>query len=119
MVTTLGIKRITHIYTYADVLHCEPIEKVADDIITEYQFVKGRFDNVKDCLYTVPDTWTIGKVYARLIEDVSDEHNIIEKFYEVYTSWIDDALSNYHAATYYQQREYIAESFLERSPIDI
>ena len=38
-------------------------------------------DNVAACRYTVPDYWTIGEVYERLIEDVTgededDEHQI-------------------------------------------
>ena len=30
-------------------------------------------DNVAACRYTVPDYWTIGEVYERLIEDVTGE----------------------------------------------
>lgn len=67
----------------------------------------------------MPDVWTIGKVYARLIEDVSMGTGIIDTLWEVYTSWMDDGLSDYNAATYYQQREYLAESFLAGDLIDI
>ena len=28
--------------------------------------------------YVVPDVWTIGKVYARLIEDVSEQEDVVE-----------------------------------------
>ena len=34
VVRALGEKAIARIYAYADVFHCEPIEKTADDFIT-------------------------------------------------------------------------------------
>lgn len=49
-------------------------------------------DNVAVCRYTVPDYWTIGEVYERLIEDVTgedeDDEHLIDHLMEVYTSWI-------------------------------
>lgn len=49
-------------------------------------------DNVAACRYTVPDYWTIGEVYERLIEDVTgedeDDEHLIDHLMEVYTSWI-------------------------------
>lgn len=57
-------------------MHCEPIEKVADDFITMCNIQEGNFDNVSACKYEVPDYWTIG---------------------EVYHSWIDDVISNYNS----------------------
>ena len=40
------------------------------------------------CRYQVPDYWTIGEVYERLIEDVSGdrEESLVERLIEVYTS---------------------------------
>ena len=78
VVAAMGQSEIERVYQYADVLHCEPLEKVAEDTIEDCKLQPGNFDNVKDCRYTVPDVWTIGKVYARLIEDLSEEDNIIE-----------------------------------------
>ena len=65
----LGRKHIHRIYEHADVFHCEPIEKVAEELIEECNIPKGSFDNVGACRYTVPDYWDIGEVYERLIED--------------------------------------------------
>ena len=115
VVQRLGIKIITRIYQYADVFHCEPIEKTADDFITRCNIPMGSFDNVADCRYSVPDYWTIGEVYERLIEDVSreDMEHIMERLMDVYTSWIDDAISNYNTDFYYQSREYIYECYKE------
>ena len=102
----------------AGILHCEPIEKVADDVITEFSLQGGDFDNLAEARYTVPDVWTMGKVYARLIEDVSDEDNIVETILQVFTSWIDSLLSDYNAAFYYQPRDYIAECYRQKTVLD-
>lgn len=116
LVQIMGKKAIERIYNYADVFHCEPIEKTAEDFITNLNIPEGNFDNVAACRYTVPDYWTIGEVYERLIEDVSGDHeeHIIDRLIEVYTSWIDEAISNYNTDFYYQSREYIFECYRER-----
>ena len=117
VVRCLGDKVIRRIYRYADVFHCEPIEKTADDFITNLNIPEGSFDNVASCRYNVPDYWTIGEVYERLIEDISSECikdiDIIDKLVEVYTSWIDRMISNYNTDFYYQSREYIRECYRE------
>lgn len=115
LVAFLGDKAIERIYRYADVLHCEPIEKTADEYITNLDIPWGNFDNVADCRYTVPDYWTIGEVYERLIEDVcgDDSDHVTEHLVEVYTSWIDRAISNYNSDFYYQSRDYIFECYRE------
>lgn len=113
VVEALGKKTIQRIYDYSDVFHCEPIEKVANEFIEQYSITMGKFDNVSTCEYEVPDYWTIGEVYERLIEDVSEEGEIIDKLMEVYTSWLDSYLSNYNIAVYYQSREYIAACYQE------
>ena len=84
---------------------------MAEDTIEDCKLQPGSFDNVGDCRYAVPDVWTIGKVYARLIEDLSDEDNVIETLFAVYGSWLNDVLSDYNEVAYFQPREYLAESF--------
>ena len=115
VVRLLGETVIGRIYEYADVFHCEPIEKTADEFITEYGLPQGNYDNVVACHYTVPDYWTIGEVYERLIEDVAGEKEteVIPKLVEVYTSWVDAAISDYNTDFYYQSREYIAACYRE------
>ena len=99
VVRALGEETIWRIYRYADVFHCEPIEKTADDFITNLKLPEGSFNNVAACLYQVPDDWTIGEVDERLIE--------------VYISWIDDVISNYNRDFYHLSRDYIRECYLE------
>lgn len=109
----LGKEAIERIYEYADVFHCEPIAKVAADFIEEYQIPEASFDNVSDCRYHVPDYWSIGEVYERLVEDCYADDEIIEGIWEVYHSWIDDHLSDYNTDFYYQSRDYIAACYKE------
>lgn len=111
VVKALGISNITRIYQYADVLHCEPIARVADEYIGMAKIETGSYDNVKKCKYEVPDYWTIGEVYERLIEDVS-EQNVLETLLTVYASWISEAISNYNSDFFYQPRDYIRECYL-------
>ncbi len=111
VVKQLGRKNITRIYKYADVLHCEPIERVADEYITMAEMTQGTFDNVQKCKYEVPDYWAIGEVYERLIEDVMQE-DVLETLWSVYESWISDSISNYNSDFFYQPRDYIRECYL-------
>lgn len=110
VVKLLGRKKINRIYKYADVLHCEPIERVADEYATMAELPVGDYDNVGKCRYEVPDYWTIGEVYERLIEDVSGE-DIVDTLMEVYSSWISQSISNYNTDFFYQPRDYIRECY--------
>lgn len=115
MVKYLGKDTVRRIYKYADVFHCEPIEKIADEFINRCNILVDSFDNVAMCRYEVPDYWTVGEIYERLIEDIAgdDIDSIINHIIEVYSSWIDDAISNYNTDFYYQSREYICECYKE------
>ena len=98
----LGRKHIHRIYEHADVFHCEPIEKVAEELIEECNIPKGSFDNVGACRYTVPDYWDIGEVYERLIEDSYSDQDIEKGLWQVYHSRIDSSISDYNTGFYYR-----------------
>ena len=108
----LGKKVVSHIFVNAGVLHCEPIAKTAEVFIGMCNIPVGNFDNVADCKYEVPDYWTIGKVFARLIEDVTSG-DVVETLIEVYSSPICDAISNFNSDFFYQPRGFIKEYYLE------
>jgi hypothetical protein len=112
VVEHLGVEYLKRIYKYAGTLHCEPMEKVANDYIEMRKITNGDFDNIKSCKYEVPDYWTIGEVYGRLIEAVAG-NEIVETLMVVYGSWISEANSNYNSDFYYQSREYICKCYLE------
>ncbi len=110
VINALGIDIVERIYNNADILHCEPIEKTADVYINMFNIGSGDFDNVKTCQYDVPDYWTIGEVYARLIENIGSD-DIPKSVMEVYSSFISDSISNYNSDFFYQSREYIYECY--------
>ena len=75
------MENIKRIYNYADVFHCEPIEKVAAEFTEQCDIPEGEFDNVSICRYAIPDYWDIGEVYERLIEDIYDDTELEKREY--------------------------------------
>ncbi len=110
VVEQLGID-VNQIYDYADVFHCEPMEKVADDFINQDHITDGGYDNISSCRYSVPDYWEIGEVFARLIEDCRGEKDVMEGLREVYRSWLTEEIMNFNSDLYYQPRDYLAECY--------
>lgn len=115
VVKQLGVKTIKRIYTHSDVLHCESLEKNAYEFATRCALMAGDYDNISSCHYAVPDAYSIGKVYARLTEDIAGidygADAVIGALCSVYTSWIDSSISNYNTDFYYQNRNYIYECY--------
>lgn len=117
VVKLLGKRVIRQLLRDADILHCEPLPKVAEDYIEKYKLPVGSYDNVGAARYAVPDAWTIGKVYARLAEDVTEE-DLASAVVRVYSKWTDKYLSDYNLPIYYQPRDYIAACFREKKILD-
>lgn len=113
VIDCLGKTALERIIKYADIFHCEPIAKTADDFIQNANIPMGNFDNVTSCRYTVPDYWDIGEVFERLIEDSYPEKELINGIFEVYHSWIADKILNFNSDFFYQSREYIALCYQE------
>lgn len=111
VVDILEKNSIERIYEYADIFHCEPIEKVANEFIKECKILEGTFDNVAQCQYKVPSYWDIGEVYERLIEDIYEDEKIIDGLWEIFHSWIESCISDYNTDFYYQSRDYIAACY--------
>lgn len=118
VVDCLGKSDIKRIYQYADVFHCEPIAKVADDFIIRSDIKTGTYDNIGECRYLVPDYWDIGEVFSRLIEDCLEEKNAVEAIFQIYHSWIADKILDFNSDFYYQSREYIAVCYREGTVVE-
>jgi len=121
VVKALGTTVLRRIYSHASVLHCEVIESVVNEFVSICQIPAGDFSNVEKCRYRVPDFWTIGAVYARLIEDVTPGETVselIQTLETVYTSWISDAISNFNTDFFYQSREYLRECWKAGAVLD-
>ncbi len=115
VVHALGETVLRRIYTHASVLHCEPIARTAEIFTEMCQIPVGTFDNVVNCNYTVPDYWTIGDVYTRLIQDVQGDADVIATLIVVYNHWISDSICNYNSDFFYQSREYIRVCYQENA----
>jgi hypothetical protein len=117
IVNLLGEEAIRHIFEYADVFHSEQIAAVADRFIEEYKIEKGIFDNIKDCKYNVPDYWSIGAVYQRLIENVYNT-DLVMTLIDVYNSWISGYIDDYNIAVYYMTPQYLKVCYEEGKILD-
>ena len=115
VVNKLGKERLEKIYDLADVYHCDNIERVCDDFIDEVKIEQGNFDNVADCVYSIPTYWDIGKVYKRLIKRVAEYEkiDIINALEKVYNSFISPKIDDYNSSVYYENPEYIFECYRE------
>ena len=119
VVNKLGKDRINKIYELADVYHCDNIDTVSEDFINDANIVRGKFDNIAICGYTVPSYWDIGKVYKRLIKMVAKEEKIeiVDALIEVYNSFISFKIDDYNSSVYYENPNYIFECYKEQKMI--
>ena len=94
--TKNALKRLEKIYDLADVYHCDNIDQVSEDFIAEAHIPTGTFDNVKECKYSIPSHWDIGKVYKRLIKQVaaSEKIEIVDALIKVYSSFISEKIDD-------------------------
>ena len=115
VVNKLGKEKLKKIYDLADVFHCDNIDRVSDDFIKESKIENGTYDNVGQCLYSIPSHWDIGKVYKRLIKKVAEDENIsvIDALVKVYNSFISPKIDDYNSSVYYENPSYIYECYKE------
>lgn len=113
VVKTIGEKGINHLLEVACVNHCLPIEQVSAEVIERYEIPSGDYDTVGSCRYKVPDYKAIGKVYARLIQDISEPDDYAECFYAVFISGIEDQISDFNAAFFFAPRSEVAAYYRE------
>ena len=113
VVNQLGKERIQKIYDLADVYHCDNISRVADDFIKEAKIEQGDFDNVGECLYSIPTYWDIGKVYKRLIKQVAEDEiiNVVDALFQVYRSFLSNKIDDYNSSVYYENPSYLIECY--------
>lgn len=113
IVMKLGKEKINKIYNLASVYHSENIDKITDELINDYKIENGNYDILSNIKNTNPPTyWDIGKVYKRLIIEVSKNKNeYIDKLMEVLSSWIILKIDNYDSNLYYENPNYLFECY--------
>ena len=115
VVNALGRDKLQHIFNLADIYHSENIDKVSSELINACSIETGHYDNVAKTNYTVPTIWDIGKVYKRLILDIANYRNTsdtIGVLIEVYNSWISRKIEDFNSSMYYENPDYIFQSYL-------
>lgn len=115
IVEKIGRDKLEKIYDLSSVYHSENIEKITDELIYENEINNGNYDvlyNNKNS--NPPSFWDMGKVYVRLIRDISDnENDYIDKLVEVMTSWIIEKFDNYDSSLYFENPSYIYNCYIE------
>ena len=114
IVNSLGKEKLQHIFDLADVYHCENMDKVAFDLIKKHKIEERTFDNIAIAKYAIPTHWDIGKVYKRLIIDISTNQNkaLIDSLIEAYNSWLSRKIEDFNSSIYYESPEYLYASYL-------
>lgn len=117
IINVLGEEELRHLFKYAEVFHSERIEEVADRYINDFNISNGNYDRVSEAKDNYPTYWDLGKIYMRLIRDVSNG-DLIKTMIEVYNSWIVDLIEDYNVAFYYMSPQYISACYKEGKVLD-
>lgn len=114
IVNAIGKNDLQHILDLADIYHNENIDKLSYELIEKHNIKEGVFDNISNAKYSIPTHWDIGKVYKRLIIDVSKKENksLIDALIEVYNLWLSRKIEDFNSSIYYESPEYLYQSYL-------
>lgn len=114
IVNAMGKDKLQHILDLADIYHNENMDKLVFELIEKHNIKDGTFDNIKQAKYAIPTHWDIGKVYKRLIIDISQNNAqpLIETLMEVYNSWLSRKIEDFNSSIYYESPQYLYQSYL-------
>ena len=120
VVSAIGKNKLMQILKLADVYHSENIAKLSEELVRDYNIKPGHFDNLSNCLYSVPTHWDIGKVYKRLLLEIEKETgaDIIDLLADVFNSPIAQKIDDFNSSMYYESPEYIYESYKQGKPCE-
>ena len=110
----IGKASLQQIFDLSDVYHSENMDKLTFEIIEKHHIEHGYFDNVATSKYYIPTHWDIGKVYKRLIINVSTHTNkaLMDTTLEVYNSWLSRKIEDFNGSIYFESPEYLLQSYL-------
>jgi hypothetical protein len=114
IVNAIGRNDLQHILDLADIYHNENMDKLTYELIEKHNIKNGVFDNILNAKYLIPTHWDIGKVYKRLIIDVSQKENksLVDSLLEVYNLWLSRKIEDFNSSIYYESPEYLFQSYL-------
>lgn len=105
VVERLGKDGLARQLSIAGTNHSLNPEQVVSDWKVEYQLENGTTDvTCIDSRFTdtVPSATQMGKVYARLIDTISQGQDLVQSIQKVYSSPICDVIDNYNSSAYYE-----------------
>ncbi len=113
IVNAMGQNGLRHYLDFADVYHCENMDKVTEEIVSKFGIKNGTYDNVSLAHERIPSYWDIGKVMHRLIAAVAAHSgtDFISALVAVYNSWIVPKIDNYNSSMYYENTSYQLASY--------
>ena len=113
VVNKINKKQMYHLISNAQVLHYLNPLQVEDDWITEYNLESSNYDISKinpELCETIPTCSDMGKVYACLIDSVTDDY--VEGIMTVYNSELCKVIDNYNSSAYYEPSYVISRAYL-------
>lgn len=114
IVNAIGKNDLTHFFDLADIYHNENMDKLTFELIQKHNIKNGVFDNISNAKHSIPTHWDIGKVYKRLIINVSQKENkpLIDTLIDVYNSWLSRKIEDFNSSIFYESPEYLFQSYL-------
>jgi hypothetical protein len=83
-------------------------EQVSGEVIEDFAIPIGGFDTVSSCRYKVPSHLAIGKVCARLAEDVGGDSDAADVLLAIFSSPFSDEISDFNSSLYFAPRSEVA-----------
>lgn len=114
----MGIDGLTWVYENAQVLHCENMNAVCDEVVNDYKIEVGTYVHTTGKL---PRVFGLGRTYSYLIKnliDLEDREALIKKTYEVMTSWLVDEITYFESSLYTENPSYIKACYLANEILD-
>lgn len=113
-----GIDGVLHLYEYADVSHCLPLEQCVDDLIEDYNLKEGTYDIEKlFVLEYIPSCISIGRSLGYLAMEINSE-SVGDTFRNIYSSIVFQDICYYNGAMWYTDTEGKLEFMIEDGDID-
>ena len=95
----------------ASVNHSLSFEQVGEEVVERYKIPQGDFETVENCKYSVPSYTDIGRLYSIMIMDCAKPGEETDMLIKIFSSVISDYIFNFNSDCYYQNPNYLEESF--------
>ncbi len=111
IIKALGKEGIKRQFSDAEVNHCLSFEQVSDELVERYKIKEGTFDTITKAKYRVPSVTDIGRLYSIMVEDCAGHDQPQDTMMDIFSSFISDEISKFDTDVYYQNQNYLEESY--------